>query len=382
MKPSPVHRCCLPIVAMMIARISRMNVGALIPPPSPMKSNTRQLSIHQLFVSLSEEDQQFLELAVQHARNGLGHTFPNPAVGCVVVQDSRVVGAGFHPRAGLPHAEVFALLQAAGHVADGVASAKAMIDRSDLTLVEQITQLSEQYLTEAGPAELIGGTFADQKAGTGATAYVTLEPCCHHGKTPPCAVSLALAGVSRVVIGLRDPNPRVNGGGYRVLEDAGIQVLEADGPIRESCTSLVTNFLKRITPRHDNATDYSNINGAMRRALRALGGRMKVEKTLVVHHWDGPKIEEDTERDFVNVINQLPMNASWLEQVDSALWDHELILLRLNSAVSKKKGAKALAERIAKQLDAHIAQVMGHTALLYRPAIPPVLDLVKLSQGI
>lgn len=336
-----------------------------------------RVSPPRLFATLSDEDEKYLALAIQYALNGAGHTFPNPAVGCVIVQGSRVVGAGFHPKAGLPHAEVFALFQAAGHLEDGVAAAQAVIDRSNATLVERVTQLTNEYLAEKGPSKLFGATFDHSQEST--TAYVTLEPCCHHGKTPPCATSLALAGVTRVVVGFRDPNPRVDGGGTKLLQDeAGIEVLETPaGPLRDACATMIENFVKRITPR--NNTDYSSINGAQRRALRALGGRKKADNTLSVFPWKGPSIGNEFDGEIDDAVNQLPIAASWLEQADDLLWKHELVLLRLNTAVAKKKGAKLLGERIASQLDAHLAQVVGHTALLYRPAIPPVLDIEEMS---
>jgi pyrimidine deaminase RibD-like protein/RNA-binding protein YhbY len=337
-----------------------------------------QVSLQRLFATLSDEDENYLSLAVQHAIKGMGHTFPNPAVGCVIVQGSRVVGAGFHPKAGLPHAEVFALFQAAGHLEDGVAAAQAIVDRSNTALVERVSQLTNEYLAQNGPSQLFKGVFDHATDPT--TAYVTLEPCCHHGKTPPCATSLALAGVTRVVVGFRDPNPRVDGGGNKLLqEEAGIQVVEAEaGPLRDACAAIIENFVKRITPR--NNTDYSSINGAQRRALRALGGRKKADNTLSVFPWKGPSIGNDFDGEIEDAVNQLPIAASWLEQADDLLWKQELVLLRLNTAVAKKKGAKLLGERIASQLDAHLAQVVGHTALLYRPSIPPVLDIEEMSR--
>jgi diaminohydroxyphosphoribosylaminopyrimidine deaminase/5-amino-6-(5-phosphoribosylamino)uracil reductase len=120
--------------------------------------------------------------ALSLARRGLGGTSPNPMVGAVIVKDGGVVGQGFHQRAGGPHAEVHAL-------------------------------------AEAG------------EAARGATAYVTLEPCCHHGRTPPCTDALIAAGVTRVVYGRRDRNPRVDGGGVAALEAAGIV---CEGPVLES----------------------------------------------------------------------------------------------------------------------------------------------------
>ncbi len=121
------------------------------------------------------QDRYFMMLAIEQAKQGLYTTRPNPAVGCVIVQADKVVGQGFHPKAGEPHAEVFALREA--------------------------------------------GTRA-----IGATAYVTLEPCSHTGRTPPCALALIAAGVKRVVIAGLDPNPQVAGRGVRLLEQSGIEV--------------------------------------------------------------------------------------------------------------------------------------------------------------
>src|ERR1700693_3296322 len=111
--------------------------------------------------------------ALELAERGLFTTDPNPRVGCVLVHDGQVVGEGWHARAGEPHAEVMALRGAAGRA-------------------------------------------------RGAVAYVTLEPCCHTGRTPPCADALIAAGIARVVCAAVDPNPKVAGGGIRYLEAAGI----------------------------------------------------------------------------------------------------------------------------------------------------------------
>lgn len=121
-----------------------------------------------------------LRRACELAELGRGSSWPNPLVGCVIVRDGSVVGEGFHERAGGPHAEV-AALQAAG------------------------------------------------EAARGAVAYVTLEPCSHQGRTPPCAPALARAGVTRVVIGMPDPNPLASGGAA-FLRDAGIEVEFAGDP--------------------------------------------------------------------------------------------------------------------------------------------------------
>src|SRR6185312_846319 len=121
------------------------------------------------------DDQRFMALALALGRRGLGNTWPNPAVGAVIVKDGVVVGRGWTQRGGRPHAEVEALRRA-------------------------------------------------KKAASGATLYVTLEPCSHHGKTPPCVDAIIKAGITRVVSALEDPNPEVAGGGHRKLTEAGIKL--------------------------------------------------------------------------------------------------------------------------------------------------------------
>ncbi|HKS13408.1 MAG TPA: bifunctional diaminohydroxyphosphoribosylaminopyrimidine deaminase/5-amino-6-(5-phosphoribosylamino)uracil reductase RibD [Pseudomonas sp.] len=140
-------------------------------------------------------DAHYMARAVELARKGLYTTHPNPRVGCVIVRDGEVVGEGWHVRAGEPHAEVHAL-------------------------------------REAG------------ERARGACAYVTLEPCSHHGRTPPCAEALVKAGVARVVAGMRDPNPQVAGQGLRRLAEAGIEV--ESGVLEAEARALNPGFLKRM----------------------------------------------------------------------------------------------------------------------------------------
>jgi len=356
--------------------------------------------------AISSKDIDHMREALRTAKLGYGCTFPNPAVGCVLVDQNsdEILGAGFHPRAGYPHAEVFALFQAAGHVESGIEAAKSVVEAYEETKRKQqqsihtlaseklfikVQQLTEQYSLPGGPEDL----FAPQQFAnipmSSVTAYVTLEPCCHTGKTPPCAVSLVAAGiVSRVVVGFRDPNPRVDGGGVKLLQEAGIdvdmlQASQAEDELKvhaqqthQACAELVSDFVKRISPKVQ--ADDSYITGAMRRSLRSHAGRLKSDSSLVQIDWTGSSLDTGDD-DWEASILELPVEPSWLERVDHDLWKHELLLLRLNKAIKKNKGVKILGARIAEQLQAHVAQTVGHTVLLYRPGIPPVLDLEALG---
>jgi diaminohydroxyphosphoribosylaminopyrimidine deaminase/5-amino-6-(5-phosphoribosylamino)uracil reductase len=141
-------------------------------------------------------DHDHMAHALRLAARGLGNVWPNPAVGCVIVNGGLILGRGWTQPGGRPHAEVRALDQAGG-------------------------------------------------AAQGATAYVTLEPCAHHGQTPPCASALIAAGVARVVTALTDPDARVSGRGHAMIRAAGISVTE--GVLASEATHLNAGFLKRVT---------------------------------------------------------------------------------------------------------------------------------------
>src|SRR6185312_4725043 len=140
-------------------------------------------------------DRRAMVRALELAERGLETTDPNPRVGCVIAQDENIVGEGWHERAGEPHAEVNALRAAATRAA-------------------------------------------------GATAYVTLEPCSHQGRTPPCVDALIAARVARVIFALQDPNPRVSGRGAEALRRAGVVV--ASGLMAAQSAELNPGFLKRM----------------------------------------------------------------------------------------------------------------------------------------
>lgn len=145
-----------------------------------------------------EADNRYMRIALGLAEKGAGRTSPNPMVGAVVVRGRKIVGAGYHRRAGADHAEIVALAR------------------------------------------------AGDKA-RGATLYLNLEPCSHYGRTPPCTLSLIRAGIKKVVAGMADPNPLVSGSGIRKLRQAGIEVRV--GVLEEECRRLNEAFSKYITRR-------------------------------------------------------------------------------------------------------------------------------------
>jgi diaminohydroxyphosphoribosylaminopyrimidine deaminase/5-amino-6-(5-phosphoribosylamino)uracil reductase len=149
------------------------------------------------------EAPRMMRAALRAARRGLGRTSPNPAVGAVVVRAGRIVGRGHHARAGGPHAEVMALRQAGARA-------------------------------------------------RGADLYTTLEPCDHHGRTPPCSVAVLDAGVRRVFTGSHDPNPLVNGKGVARLRAAGVEVVE--GVLRGDCDALLAPWLHFMRERRPFVT--------------------------------------------------------------------------------------------------------------------------------
>jgi diaminohydroxyphosphoribosylaminopyrimidine deaminase / 5-amino-6-(5-phosphoribosylamino)uracil reductase len=144
----------------------------------------------------SAADRDFMRQALELARRGLYTTTPNPRVGAVIVKDGAVLGTGWHEKAGLPHAEVLALKAAGEHA-------------------------------------------------RGTTLYLNLEPCSHHGRTPPCADAIVAAGVKRVVAAMQDPNPKVAGSGFAKLRAAGIEVEQ--GLMEEEARELNIGFVARMT---------------------------------------------------------------------------------------------------------------------------------------
>jgi len=141
-------------------------------------------------------DKKYMKRAIELALKGEGWTRPNPLVGAVIIKDGKIIGEGYHERYGQGHAEVNAFLNATEDVTDS-------------------------------------------------TLYVTLEPCSHYGKTPPCAQLIVSKKIKKVVIGQVDPNPLVSGNGIRLLEENGIEVIS--GVLEAECQELNEIFLKYIT---------------------------------------------------------------------------------------------------------------------------------------
>jgi diaminohydroxyphosphoribosylaminopyrimidine deaminase/5-amino-6-(5-phosphoribosylamino)uracil reductase len=180
-------------------------------------------------------DAAYMARALELARKGVYSTHPNPRVGCVIVRDGAIVGEGWHVRAGEPHAEVHALRQAGDKAKD-------------------------------------------------ATAYVTLEPCSHHGRTPPCADALVNAGVARVVAAMQDPNPNVAGRGLLRLMNAGIAVQSS--VLESEARALNKGFLKRM----EHGLPYVRVKLAM-----SLDGRTAMASGE--SHWiTGPEARSAVQR--------------------------------------------------------------------------------------
>lgn len=150
-----------------------------------------------LVLPLVTKDEKYMQRAIQLAEKGLGNVSPNPLVGCVLVKDEKIIGEGFHQVFGEGHAEVNAI-----------------------------------------------NSVSDQGLVAGSTCYVTLEPCAHHGKTPPCADLLIEKGIGRVVIGCKDPNDPVDGKGIKKLTGAGIEV--KTGVLEKECRWMNRRFLTSI----------------------------------------------------------------------------------------------------------------------------------------
>lgn len=250
-------------------------------------------------LTVEDRDEKYMRRALDLAWSGAGHVSPNPMVGAVIVApDGRIIGEGYHRKYGEGHAEV---------------NAMASVEERDIPLIKD------------------------------STIYVTLEPCSHYGKTPPCAKLLIDKGIKRCVIGIGDPNPKVAGRGIKMLRDAGIEVKE--NVLRDECEALNERFFTAHTKRRPwillkwaetadgamNAPDGSpiSISTPSTRALMhrersmcdaimvGTGTLLADNPTLTTRHWpgnnprpvifDSPRIKDEEIRNQLKVLSRQPI---------------------------------------------------------------------------
>lgn len=221
-------------------------------------------------MSFSELDHHFMRQALALAAKGQFTTSPNPNVGAVVVKDGHVVGEGYHKQAGGPHAEVFALKQA-----------------GDQTI--------------------------------GATCYVTLEPCSHYGRTPPCALALIQAGIKRVVVAMLDPNPLVAGKGIQLLQDAGIEV--ESGLMQAEAAALNPGFLHKMQQQ---------------RPFVRLKLAASVDGAIALHNGQSKWITGAAAREDVQL--QRAQSCAILSTAQTVLADHALLNVRSKAVTPLENG--------------------------------------------
>jgi diaminohydroxyphosphoribosylaminopyrimidine deaminase/5-amino-6-(5-phosphoribosylamino)uracil reductase len=245
---------------------------------------------------LSIDDHRFMARALQLAERGLFSTDPNPRVGCVLVKGNEIVGEGWHQRAGEPHAEINAL-----------------------------------------------NVAGDQAKG--ATAYITLEPCCHHGRTPPCTEALIAAGVSRVVVAMEDPNPQVAGQGLAQLQKAGIET--HSGVMQMQAEALNPGFIQRM--RHGRP--YMRCKMAM-----SLDGRTAMASGE--SQWiTGAEARQDVHR-------LRARSAAMLTGIGTVLADDPSLTARLDAAEVSQPLRVVLDSQLQMPLTAKLLSQPGHTLIV------------------
>ncbi|MFZ5966715.1 MAG: bifunctional diaminohydroxyphosphoribosylaminopyrimidine deaminase/5-amino-6-(5-phosphoribosylamino)uracil reductase RibD [Bacillota bacterium] len=212
-------------------------------------------------------DEQYMKRALELARLGSGYTNPNPLVGAVIVKDSRIIGEGYHQVYGGPHAEINAFRN----------------------------------------------TVEDVR---GATMYVTLEPCSHYGKTPPCAEAIVEKGIAKVIVAMTDPNPLIAGRGIRILKDHGIDV--AVGVLEDEARKLNEIFVKYIT----TGTPFCIMKTAM-----TLDGK------IAAHTGDSKWISNESSRRYVHELRHRV--SAIMVGIGTILADDPLLTTRLEDKAGK-----------------------------------------------
>jgi len=254
-------------------------------------------------MALSPQDFDFMARAFRLAERGLYTTMPNPRVGCVLVKDGEVIGEGWHERAGEPHAEVNALIHAGERV-------------------------------------------------RGATAYVSLEPCSHTGRTGPCSQALIDAGISRVVYAMEDPNPLVSGRGIAIMRAGGIQV---DGPVLEDdARALNPGFIRRM----ERKLPFVRCKLAM-----SLDGRTAMESGE--SKWiTGPKARADVQR-------LRARSCAIVSGVDSVIQDNSSLTVRADELDLPNASDAAARQPLRVILDSRLR--LPRNALMFKQQTPILL---------
>lgn len=236
------------------------------------------LSVLVVKKRMKNMDEKFMRRAIELALKGAGRTSPNPVVGAVVVKNGRIVGEGYHRRAGEAHAEIVALRSAGSRA-------------------------------------------------RGADIYITLEPCCHYGRTPPCCDSIIRSGVKRVIVGMRDPNPLVKGKGIRILKGRKINVTE--GVLKKECRKIIAPYIKWIV---------SGIPFVTLKVALSLDGKIATESG------DSKWITNDLCRNYVHELRDKA--DAVLIGVGTALKDDPLLTVRLPGVGPKTKPAIVLDDKL------------------------------------
>ncbi|WP_180080085.1 bifunctional diaminohydroxyphosphoribosylaminopyrimidine deaminase/5-amino-6-(5-phosphoribosylamino)uracil reductase RibD [Acinetobacter sp. YH12058] len=287
----------------------------------------------ELNTDAQPDDLFWMRRAIELARLGQYSTKPNPNVGCVIVKDAQLLGEGFHPRAGQPHAEVFALRQAA-------------------------------------------------EQAQGATAYVTLEPCAHYGRTPPCAKALVDAGVAKVVVACPDPNPLVAGKGVQILQDAGIQV--SVGVAEAEAAQLNAGFLKAMATGmpYMRLKIASSLDGRTAMASGESKWITGVAARADVQHWRAISAAVITGIDTV-LADDCLLNVRHLEGVDDI---HRVV--QPKRIILDRQGRLALTAQILQQPETVMVMgpyraelaALGVIQLAVQPLASLLAELVKQHQ--
>ncbi len=293
----------------------------------------QQPSMIELNTDAQPDDLFWMRRAIELARLGQYSTKPNPNVGCVIVKDAQLLGEGFHPRAGQPHAEVFALRQAA-------------------------------------------------EQAQGATAYVTLEPCAHYGRTPPCAKALVDAGVAKVVVACPDPNPLVAGKGVQILQDAGIQV--SVGVAEAEAAQLNAGFLKAMATGmpYMRLKIASSLDGRTAMASGESKWITGVAARADVQHWRAISAAVITGIDTV-LADDCLLNVRHLEGVDDI---HRVV--QPKRIILDRQGRLALTAQILQQPETVMVMgpyraelaALGVIQLAVQPLASLLAELVKQHQ--